>query len=109
MNKEEENLSYNEEITSRGNEELEKLQRVENDSQILKYLVTKEEDYPTSPESHEKIKDEVVNTAPKMAPWGEMHEELKIEEVTPIPKVKERTIKLFTEMEATIVNKKIEI
>ena len=31
VNKEENNLSYNEEITSRGNEEIEKLQRVEND------------------------------------------------------------------------------
>ena len=31
VNKEEENLSYNKEITSRGNEELEKLQIVEND------------------------------------------------------------------------------
>ena len=31
VNKEEENLSYNEEITSRGNEEIEKLQRVVND------------------------------------------------------------------------------
>ena len=31
MNTKEENLSYNEEITSRGNEELEKLQKVEDD------------------------------------------------------------------------------
>ena len=43
-----------------------------------------------------------------MAPWGEMHEELKIEEVTPIPKAKECIIKLFKEMEATIVNKNLE-
>ena len=41
-----------------------------------------------------------------MAPWGEMHEDLKIEKVTPIPKVEECTIQLFKEMEATIVNKK---
>ena len=43
MNLEEENLSYNEEITSRGNKELEKLQRVENDAETLKDLVAKEE------------------------------------------------------------------
>ena len=67
VNKEEENLSYNEEITLRGNEELEKFQKVENDSQTLETLVVKE-DEPTSPKSHEKIKDEVVKTIPKMAP-----------------------------------------
>ena len=39
MNKEEENLSYNEEITSISNEELEKLQRVENDAETLKDLL----------------------------------------------------------------------
>ena len=77
----EENLSYNEEITSRGNEELEKFQKVEIDSQTLETLVVKE-DQPTSSESHEQIKEKVVNTIPKMAPWGEMHEELKVEEVT---------------------------
>ena len=43
VNKEEENLSYNEEITLRGNEELEKLQRVENDAETSKDLVAKEE------------------------------------------------------------------
>ena len=32
LNTEEENLNYNEEITSRGNEELEKFQTVENDA-----------------------------------------------------------------------------
>ena len=37
---------------------------------------------------------------------GETHEELKNEKMTPIPKAKEYTIKLFKEMEATIVNKK---
>ena len=67
VNKEEENFSYNEEITLRGNEELEKFQKVENDSQTLETLVVKE-DEPTSPKSHEKIKDEVVKTIPKMAP-----------------------------------------
>ena len=36
VNKEKENFSYNEEITSRGNEELEKLQRVKNDAETLK-------------------------------------------------------------------------
>ena len=89
VNKEEENLNYNEEITLRGNEELEKVQIVENDAQFSKDLVAKEEDESTSSESHEKIKDEVVNTTPEMAPWGETYEELKNEEVTPIPKVEE--------------------
>ena len=65
------------------------------------------EDVPTSLESHEKIKDEVVKTIPDMAPWGEMHEELKHEKMTPISKVEECIIKLFKEMEATIVNKKV--
>ena len=59
VNKKEENLSSNEEITSRGNEELEKLQRVENDAQILRTLVVKE-DEPTSPKSYEKTNDEIV-------------------------------------------------
>ena len=43
VNKEEENLSYDEEIASRGNQELEKLQRVGNDAKTLKDLVAKEE------------------------------------------------------------------
>ena len=72
VNKDKENLSYNEEITSRGNEELVKLQRVENDAQTLKDLVVKEDD-PTSLESHEKIKDDIVKTTPEMAPWGERY------------------------------------
>ena len=42
-----------------------------------------------------------------MAPWGDMHEELKIEEVTPMSKVEECIVQLCKEMEATIVNKKI--
>ena len=92
MNKEEENSSYNEEITSRGNEELEKFQRVENDAQTSKDLVAKEEEDSTSPESHEKIQDEVVKTIPEMTLWGEMHEELKNEKMTPISKVDEYII-----------------
>ena len=44
VNTEEENWSYNEEITSRGNEELEKLQKVEDDDvETSKDLVEKEE------------------------------------------------------------------
>ena len=35
-----------------------------------------------------------------------MHEKLKNEKTTPIPKTEECTIKLFKEIEATIVNKK---
>ena len=48
--KEEENLSYNEEITSRGNEELEKFQIVDNDAQKLETLGLKK-DEPTSSKS----------------------------------------------------------
>ena len=41
-----------------------------------------------------------------MASWGEMHEELKNEKMTHIPKAEECTIQLFKEKETTIVNKK---
>ena len=43
-----ENLNYNEAITSKSNEELDKLQRVENDVQTLKDIIVKE-DESTSP------------------------------------------------------------
>ena len=66
VNTEEEDWSYNEEITLRGNEELEKLQRVENDVETLKDLVAKEEKESTSPESYEKVKDEIVKTMSEM-------------------------------------------
>ena len=45
--KEKEGLSYNEDITSSNDRELEKLQRVENDAQEWKTFVSKE-DKPTS-------------------------------------------------------------
>ena len=106
MNTEGENLSYNKEITSRGNEELEKFQTLENDAKNLETLVVKE-DEPTSSESHENINNEVLKTIPKMAKWREMYEELKNEKMTPIPKTEECTIQLFKEMKATIVKKKI--
>ena len=48
VNKDEENLNYNEAITSKSNEELEKLQRVENDVKTLKDVIVKE-DESTSP------------------------------------------------------------
>ena len=54
--KEEENLHYNEDITSRNDEKLEKIQRVENDAQEWKALVAKE-DESTSPESHERTRE----------------------------------------------------
>ena len=63
--KEKENLHYDEGITSRNDEELEKLQRVENDAQEWKVLVAKEGE-STSPESHERTREEVVKTIPKM-------------------------------------------
>ena len=46
--KEEESVSYNEEITSRDDEKLEKFQKVEKDAQTLEALTVKE-DKPTSP------------------------------------------------------------
>ena len=76
VNKEEENLNYNEEITLRENEELKKLKREEYDAKELKDLVTKEEEESTSLEPNEN-KEEVVETIPEMTLWGEMHGELK--------------------------------
>ena len=52
-------------------------------------------------------KDEILKTIPEIAPWGDKHEELKIEEVTPMSKVEEGIIQLCKEIEATIVNIKI--
>ena len=63
----EEDLSYNKDITSRNNEELEKLIRGDDDAQDLKTLVVME-DEPTSPESHDTTKDEVLRTIPEIAP-----------------------------------------
>ena len=106
VNTEEENWSYNEEITSRDNEELENFETVENDAQILETLVVKE-DGPTSPESHEKTNDEVGKTMPEMTLWGEIHEELKNEKTIPTSEVDEYIIHLNNELRGTIVNKKI--
>ena len=106
VNTKEENWSYNEEITSRGNEELEKLQRVENDAETLKDLVAKEEKESTSSESYEKVKDEVVKTMPEMTLWGEMHEGLKNEKMTPTSEVDDCIIQLNNEMKGTFVKKK---
>ena len=50
------------------------------------------EDEPTSLESHEKIKDDIVKPTLAMAPWGEMNEESKIAKVTPMSKVEECTL-----------------
>ena len=66
----------------------EPIREEEYDTKELKYLVVKE-DEPTSLESNENIIDDVVNTTPEMAPWGELHEELKNEKMTPIPKTDE--------------------
>ena len=106
VNLEEESLIYNEEITSRGNKELEKLQRVENDAETLKDLVAKEEKVSTSPESHEKTNDEVGKTMSEMTLWGEMHEGLKNEKTIPNSEVDEYIIHLNNELRGTIVNKK---
>ena len=105
VNIKEENLRYNEEITLKDNEELEKFQIVENDAKILETLVVKE-DEPTSPESHEKINDEVVKTIPGMTLWVPMHEEVKNENKTPTFEVDEYIIHLNNELRGIIVKKK---
>ena len=105
MNIEEENLRYNEEITSRDNEELEKFQTVENDAQILETLVVKE-DETTSLESHEKTNDEVVKTISEMTLWVPMHEEVKNENKTPTSEVDEYIIHLNNEFGGIIIKKK---
>ena len=105
VNIEEENLSYNEEITLRGNEELEKFQTVEYDAQILETLVVKE-DQPTSPKTHEKTNDEVAKTILEMALSTAMHLEVKNEKMTPTSKVDEYIIHLNNELRGIIVKKK---
>ena len=80
---EKEDLSYNEDITSGNNEELEKFTRGDDDAQDLKVLVVMEHK-PTSLESHDTLKDKVLKAIPEMAPWGDMNKEFKIEEVTPM-------------------------
>ena len=106
VNIEEENFRYNEEITSKDNEELEKFQTVENDAQILETLVVKE-DEPTSPESHEKTNYDVVKTIPEMTLWVLMHEEVKNENKTPTSEVDEYIIHLNNELRGIIVKKKM--
>ena len=80
---------------------------MENVVEEWKVLVIKE-DESTSPESHEMTKQKVVKTIPEMASWGEMYEDFDIAKVTPMSKVVEYIIQLNKEIEATIVNKKIE-
>ena len=106
VNIEEENLRYNEEITSKDNEELEKFQTVENDAQILETLVMKE-DEPTSLESHENTNYEVVKTIPEMTLWVPMHEEVKNENKTPSSEVDEYIIHLNNKLRGIIVKKKM--
>ena len=107
VNTEEETWSYNEEITSRGNEELEKRQKVEDDdAETSKDLVVKEKG-SSSLESYEKVKEEVVETFPEMTLWGETHEELKNEKTMPTSEVDEYIIHLNNELRGTIVNKKL--
>ena len=100
----EESLNYNEDVTLRSKDELEKFTTMEDDAQNSRILVVKENE-PTSLESHKKIKaeNEIVKMILEMAPWGKMHEELKIDDVTPMSKVEEYIIKLNKEMGAPIV------
>ena len=67
ITEEEEDLSYNKDITSRNNKELEKLTRGDDDVQDLKALVLME-DEPTSPESHDTTKEEVLKAIIEMVP-----------------------------------------
>ena len=88
--------------------ELKELKREEVDINELKELVAKEEKKSISPESHDMTKDEVLKTILEMAPWGEMHEELKNEEMTPMSKEKVYILQLNKEMGAAIVKQKEE-
>ena len=86
MNIEEENLSYNEEITSRGNDELKEFQIVENDVKILETLAVKEDDPPPPPppilQNHMKMaREKFVETFLEMTLWGEMHKKLKNDKI----------------------------
>ena len=85
---EKEDVKHKVDITLKSGGELEKPQRVEDDAHELKELVTRE-DEPTSPESHDTTKYEVLKTILEMAPWGEMHEEFKIARFTPMSKLEE--------------------
>ena len=73
-----EDLSYQEDLTSRNNEKLEKLTRADVDAQYSKALLIKE-DESTSPKSHKMIKYEVLKTIRDMTSWSDMIKELKIE------------------------------
>ena len=105
VNTEEENWSYNEEITSRGNEELKEFQTMDNDAQILETLVVNEEE-STSSKLHEKTNDEAVKTIPEMTLWVPMHEEAKNENKTPTSEVDEYIIHLHNELGGIILKKK---
>ena len=106
VNIEEEHWSYNEEITSRGNEKLEKFLIVEYDAQILETLVVKE-DEPIAPESREKKNDEVAKTIPEMTLSVAIHLEVKNEKMTPTTEVDKYIIHLNNELRGIIVKKEI--
>ena len=78
-----------------------------DDAKTSKDLVEKEKNESTSPESYEKVKEEVVETFPEMTLWGEMYEELKNEKTIPNSEVDEYIIHLNNELRGTIVNKKL--
>ena len=80
----------------------------EGQHESLPSILEKKKKKPTSPESHDTTKDEVLRTILEMAPWGDIHEELKIEKVIPMSKVEECIFKLNKEMEATTVKQKEE-
>ena len=105
VNTKEENLSYNEEITSRGNGELEKFQTMEYDVKILETLVVKENE-PNSPESHEKTNDELVKNILEMTVSVAIHLKVKNEKMTPTSKVDEYIIHLNNELRGIVVKKK---
>ena len=81
---------------------------IKEDVDAKEFIELVEKEKSTSPEPKEMIK-EAEKTTQKMTPWGDMHEELKIREVTHMSKVEEYIIKLNKETEAAIVTQKEEI
>ena len=98
-------MDNKEAITLRNGGELKELKREEVDANELKELVKKEEEESTSPEPNE-MRKEVVETFLEMILWGEMHEELQNEKMTPMFKVDEYIVQLNKKLEDNIVKQK---
>ena len=70
---------------------------------MLNEIVGKEKE-STSPKQH-KMKIEVDKTIPEMTLWGDVHEKVKNEKLTPISKVDETILELMESESATKVKK----